>query len=277
MKDMNTITIIALVLIFLGGLGGILLVIGQGINSSGDKQEIIENTKSKNEELKVRIDQLTQERGGLRVSLEARDQRIQQQTEKIEDLNNKLLEKADYIQKYLSGGEGFPYVDFLILNSKPGETQKFLLITKNDFELPIYNIHIEGFDYDRLASKKFKFSLNGENKDAISAEDFSESLVFTYDSELLRSGGGEGSKTEYEVKNSKYYITINTKSIVVVQKVVMHIYEGRMYVAYQIVALKGGILKEHFYDAQINESGKEFIRGKLNEIPNAETSYIRKK
>ena len=53
MTKMNVLTITALVLIFLGGVGAILLTIGQSISSSQDKKDIINTTKEENINLKV--------------------------------------------------------------------------------------------------------------------------------------------------------------------------------------------------------------------------------
>jgi hypothetical protein len=49
---MNGLTVAALGLIFLGGIGAILLVIGQAKSSQEDKLEIINTTKNENFYLK---------------------------------------------------------------------------------------------------------------------------------------------------------------------------------------------------------------------------------
>jgi hypothetical protein len=277
MKKMNIFTIIALILIFLGGVGAILLVIGQAKSSAVDKQEIINNTKLENDALKLQIGELKEERQKLNDSLEKRDQKIQDQSSKIEHLSNKLLDNTDYMQKFISGGEGYPFVDFIVQNKKPGETQKCILISKNESEFPLYNIHIEGYDYEKLLANTYKFLLNEEEKTAIAPNDFSSSSVFTYSSDLLNAGGGEVSPNEFEIKNSKYYITINTKNKTLVQKVVMQDFKGKIYIAYELVDMQGKVLKQHFYDNKMSPIAKEFIKSKLNEIPNVVTSYMRNK
>lgn len=186
------------------------------------------------------------------------------------------LGKTEYMQKYIEGGNAFPFVDFLVFDKKAGESQKFILITKNEFDLPIYNVHIEGIDFDLLNSKKYTFLLDGKQKEGVSASDIKSSIIFIYDAALINPGGGEvDNDTKYEIKKSKYYIAINTKNKTLVQKTVIDQFEGKFYVAFQIVDMKGRILKEHFYDSQISKAAKSFIKAKLNEIPNKLSYYIK--
>ena len=91
---MSTTILIALILIGLGGIGGILLVIGQANSSSIDKADIINTTKNKNNELKEQIVELKNERKKLNKNLKARDNRIQKQQKKI-----KLNEMWNKVQK----------------------------------------------------------------------------------------------------------------------------------------------------------------------------------
>ena len=119
MNKMNTLTIIGIFLVFLGGIGGIILALGQAHSAQNDKKEIISTTKSENKDLKSRIVELKEERIKLSTMLEERDKRISEQNLKIESLNNQLIEKSDYIQKYISGGNSFPSID---VNGIPDET-----------------------------------------------------------------------------------------------------------------------------------------------------------
>ena len=69
MTKMNTMTLIALCLIFLGGIGAILLTIGQSISSSKDKSEIIKSVKIENDALKNDIKEIKDERVKLGLEL----------------------------------------------------------------------------------------------------------------------------------------------------------------------------------------------------------------
>jgi predicted PurR-regulated permease PerM len=87
MKQMNTISIIALILIFLGGVGAILLTIGQSISSTDDKTDIINTTKNENSALKKDLIEIKRERDSLNKTLALRDSNIQKQNKNIIDLS----------------------------------------------------------------------------------------------------------------------------------------------------------------------------------------------
>ncbi|MEC3879142.1 hypothetical protein [Parapedobacter sp. 10938] len=91
---MNTLTIIALVLIFLGGVGAILLTIGQASSTQKDKLEIINTTKSENTRLKLDLEEIKRERDLLNETLTDRDAEIQTQNKAIIDLTLRLSEKS---------------------------------------------------------------------------------------------------------------------------------------------------------------------------------------
>ena len=111
MTKMNTLTIIALILIFLGGIRAILLTIGQSISSSQDKSDIINTTKNENINLKKDIAELKKERNELSEALAKRDAALQEKNDTIIELNNKLSKKSEYIQNYLTGGSGYQVIE----------------------------------------------------------------------------------------------------------------------------------------------------------------------
>lgn len=92
---MNILTIVSYVLIFLGGMGAILLAYSQAIGSEKDKKEIIANTKEQNTRLKEDLNLIKNERDSLSKILAERDERIKVQNENILELSNKLFEKSD--------------------------------------------------------------------------------------------------------------------------------------------------------------------------------------
>jgi septal ring factor EnvC (AmiA/AmiB activator) len=97
MNKMNTLTIIGIFLVFLGGIGGIILALGQAHSAQNDKKEIISTTKSENKDLKSRIVELKEERIKLSTMLEERDKRISEQNLKIESLNNQIISKSIFL------------------------------------------------------------------------------------------------------------------------------------------------------------------------------------
>jgi hypothetical protein len=93
MFKMNTITIIALVLIFSGGIGAILLTIGQTVSSAKNKNEIINITKEENIKLKIDLAEIKEERNELSKALTKRDSAIEEKNDKIfRDLHPRELQ-----------------------------------------------------------------------------------------------------------------------------------------------------------------------------------------
>lgn len=123
---MNTLTIIALILILLGGIGAILLAVGQSKSSQADKSEIINTTQNENKDLKARLVEIKDERDKLSITLEARDKKSQEQNQNIESLSNKLVEKSEYIEKYVSGGNNYPYIEMNRVQSDNGKDDRFV-------------------------------------------------------------------------------------------------------------------------------------------------------
>jgi hypothetical protein len=141
MKKMNFIIILALILIALGSVGAILLTIGQIISSSKDKTDIINTTKEQNKMLTDELRDIKQEGNKLADTLGARDERIRIQNEKIQSLNNRLAEKQDFIQDYLTGGKSYPLIDFNwagkeVINNAETTTFEVFLTNQGRFAIP---------------------------------------------------------------------------------------------------------------------------------------------
>lgn len=88
---MTILSIIALALIFLGGIGGILLAVSQSLEASKTKQDIIRTTQEENLKLKDQLLELRRERDSLKLDLEQRDERIQQQTSMLQAKSDQII------------------------------------------------------------------------------------------------------------------------------------------------------------------------------------------
>ena len=139
-KRMNTLTLISLIAIFIGSLGGIGLVVGQMLSSKDDKEEIISTTKSENINLKSQLDDLVAERAKLKGDLEKRDRKVNSQNETIVSLNNKLMEKTDYITDHLTGSSSIPHLEFKF----QGGDDPYIsgTIVNTDKLLPLINVYV---------------------------------------------------------------------------------------------------------------------------------------
>ena len=105
---MDKWTLIALALIFIGNIGGILIVVVQSKNSAADKDQIIQTANSNNEYLKGQLDDITKERELLKVDLAVRDTENKKKSEEIIQLNKDLLKKSEELNKFLGGSDAYP-------------------------------------------------------------------------------------------------------------------------------------------------------------------------
>lgn len=265
MSKMNTLTIVGLILIFLGGIGGIILAIGQSQSSQADKSEIIETTKNENKDLKNQITELKSERKKLSNTLEARDKRIQEQNQNIESLSNKLVEKSEYIQEFISGENRYPYVEIKKVKGDNGKGDVFLFSIENPFKFPIYNIQIQAFDYEKIASSKYQ--IDNEKRGAIKMTDYLNARIFEYKTDEIPSGEYRMSPEQYSQKSGSFFINIHSRSKRVIQKIVLVKHGNISYAGYIIIDSSGKVLKEHFYNNPPNEIQLE-IKAEFKKIPN---------
>lgn len=262
---MNTITIIGLILIFIGGIGAILLAIGQFQSAKSDKSEIITITTNENTVLKNQITELKNEGKILSDNLEIRDKRIRQQNQEIKSLSNKLVEKSEYIEEFVAGKNRFPFVEMKKVINNKGKADVFVFSIENSFKYPIYNIQIQAFDYDKIISATYR--IETEKKKVIKMADYLNARIFEYNTEEIPSGEFRMSPEQYPVKQGNIYIKIHSRSKSVVQKIVFIKYGNMTHVGYMIVDHSGKILKEHIYDNTPNKIQLEIIT-KLKNIPN---------
>ena len=262
MNKMNIIIIIGISLIFLGGIGGIILAIGQAQSAREDKQEIISTTKTENIDLKLQILELKDEREKLNKLLEMRDKKISDQNQKIESLSNQLIEKSDYIQNYLSGGDSYPYVDINGIPNEKGENAAITFSVVNSFELPIYDITIEAWDYDLIVSKTSYIA-----KDCfIKREDFNNSKLFIFEKRLLSPNSIDLYPGSHPLRPYEIYIRIHTRNKSLIQKASIIEHNGSFFASYQIFSYPDmKLMKEHFYTTSIDIS--KDMKIKLDEIP----------
>ena len=104
---MDSWTIFALALIFIGNVGGILIVVVQSINSAKDKDQIIQTTNSNNQYLKEQLETITKEREVLKSDLTIRDADNREKSEEIIQLNRELLNQSEKLNKFLGASDAY--------------------------------------------------------------------------------------------------------------------------------------------------------------------------
>ena len=262
---MNTISIIALILIFLGGIGAILLTIGQSISSAGDKNEIINTTKTENIELKNQLAELKDERKLLNDSLSERDRNISEQNKEIISLNKKLAEKSEYIQNYVTGGKGYPILDIAEFFGEKNSEHHFAFKIENKFDFPLSNIQIEVFDYEAVKSKAF---YQPEIADPfIKYEDLKTARVVHEKIDEMPAHQHRYIDQSFQIRPGKYSLSISSRSQSINEKIVVKEIDNRMYVGIQIFDSKAKMIEE-LLRGDMSSKIKTILRNELNTIPN---------
>ena len=236
MNKMSIITIVGVVLIFLGGIGGILLSVGQFRSSKNDKNEIIENTKNENDFLKTELNEIKKERADLMELLVERDKKIDAQTIEIISLNKRLIEKSEYIENYLSGGESYPVIEL----RKSDNDQGFYFWIMNNFDVPINNVDVQIFDYDLL--KSFK-----GNSNSMQMSDYLKSIIYNEYYNVLPPKEYRSTPKIFSLKSARLYAKIHTTNRTVIQVLVIH-QNITINVGFQVFDTDGNMLQEMFYE-----------------------------
>lgn len=262
---MNLLSVIALILIFLGGLGGILLTIGQYKSSAVDKSDIINTTKIENAKLKQDLKEIKNERDSLNKTLEKRDLSLAEQTAEIISLNRKLQDKSNYIQNYLTGGNSFPFLEVQESRNSKSDAQRSLFRIVNNFEMPIYNLQIAGFNYDQIETKSVKKSNN--SRITINYDQYLKCRVINQFFNELPPHTSITLQEEIPLVEKRYFVIFSSRGQAVMEKIVTVQLGQELLYGAQLVRLKDHtVLKEDFSPLN-DEKKKEKIKDRLNTIP----------
>ena len=263
MNKMNALTIIGISLVFIGGIGGIILAIGQTRSAQNDKNDIISTTKNENKDLKTQIAELKDERIKLSAMLEERDKKIDEQNIKIESLSNKLVDQSNYIQNYISGGNSYPFIDVNGIQNEKGKNMAFTFSVVNSFDLPVYDITVEAWDYYQVVQKTL-FTIKER---VIKRSDFADSKIFVCEKKLLPPNSVDIHPGSFPLKPYRIWVALHTRNKTVIQKIALIKFEEEYYAGYQVFEyFTFKILKEHFYTTSPNIQVE--LRKELDSIPN---------
>jgi len=261
---MNLISIIALIFIFLGGVGAILLTIGQSISSSEDKNDIINTTKNENLFLKHELNEIKKERDSLSRILEKRDLNIQHQTSNIIHLSNKLSEKSEYIQNYITGGDGYLLLDMRQL-AVTDRSSNFMFQLENLFDMPLYNISCNIYDYEMIKKKSYH-NPTDVLRPCIKLDDYHAAKIVERTFPEINAHNYITIDQIFPVKSCLYYAVVKARNQTVIAKMtILTIGQGDYY-GFQILDLKGKVLKEDINSAMPKPISDK-IKQRLNSIP----------
>lgn len=256
---MNTISIIALILIFFGGIGAILLTIGQSISSSADKNDIINTTKEENRHLKTQLDEIKRERDLLNETLEKRDENISSQNKSIIDLSNKLADQSEYIQNFVTGGKGFPVISLLSLDNK-----SVMFRIQNKFDFPLYNVETHIFNYDIISGSYFKRAEN-PSEIFVKMSDYINARIAVKTWAEIPANEIKSIQDQFPLKVGRYLIKIQSRNQSIYEKLVVIDVDGTFRIGFQIFNSKNQLIYQSF-DKNLNEKFRKPLISKLNSI-----------
>lgn len=248
--------IIAIVLIVLGNIGGIYLIVIQLKDSENDKIAL-------NKDLTA----IKNERDILKNDLEERDKNISEQTGNIIQLSNKLAKQSEYIQSYISGGDGYLFLDIRTFPHKADGTQEFIFQLNNKFEMPIYNISCDIIDFDILSSKTY--TKPSEKLPFIKYSDYYDNAYFLNLKYPEIQGKHEVAFTQdvLKTKNLRYYARISTRNRNILEKITIFQIGDNSFCGYAIYDMRGNKLYEKI-DGGIHNAIKQKLIHNLESMPN---------
>jgi len=188
-------------------------------------------------------------------------------------LASKITNQAQYIEKYISGGESYPHVEMKRVAGQNGRDDSFLFSVENSFALPIYDIAIQAFDYDKISS--LTNSAGAANKSTIKLDDYLSCRLFEFNTAVIPPKEHRMSPDQYTQKSGRLFIVIHSRNKRVIKKIALIQRGNNSYGGYLISDDKGNILKEFIYN---NPSGdiKLEIKNKLNTIPSElDNNFVR--
>nr|MBC7614308.1 hypothetical protein [Pseudopedobacter sp.] len=262
---MSWLFISSIILIGFGALGGILLTIDQFQSGNDSRDEIIKSVKTNNKQLVKQLTSIEKERNELKKDLELRDSKVEKQGEEIINLNRKLSEKSEYISNYLTGGEGYPFIDLVGFEVSKADQAKLYIKIENNFDLPLYNINFSIKDYDMIENLSYYGSDNKVRR--ISEKDYYNSILFKKEMNEIPPHQWNSFESKIPQKPFRFHINIRTKNGVFIEKVVaVEIIKGYFWYGFQLFDNKGNLLLENIKKDMI-PSYKKMVLKALKTIP----------
>lgn len=245
--------------IILVSLAG-LITIGLSINSiiKSNKQE--RELKTKQESLNVAQNKIIEGQASIIQLQDKHSKELKDKTDEVIGLQNKLQEKSDYIQNYLTGGSAYPYITIQVF-----PPDKFVFQMRNDFDFPVYDIEALIYDYDLIDSKTYQIS--GDDIKSIKISDLNKAKFFVGSKPVIPGHEYRTIDIHYPLKKGRYYIQIHTRKSVAITKLTMLILNNELFYGLQVVNKEGILLKEEMSRNVPQETKSEILR-LLESIPN---------
>ena len=269
MKKMHNLLIAALVFVFLGNIAAICIVIIQSRTSAADKDQIIQTSNENNENLKIQLLEIKEERKKLKIDLEERDKENKLLSEEILKLNRELIEKSDELNKFLGASDAYPIL--LVSSSKsnignPG----FTLTIKNESEYPLYDVEIVVMDFNLI----LKNSTFKDGQYIIERKKFEESIILQKEENQITQNSAKITREFFHYPNGLLYIKLKCRNNFVFEKIAFVEFNNIIYHSFMVYDGKGNTLKEWFSEDTPDDI-KNKLKQKFDLIPDSVTlSFI---
>ncbi|MGS2762925.1 hypothetical protein [Sinomicrobium sp. M5D2P9] len=236
---MNNWTIFALTLVFIGNIGGLLIIILQSTSSIRDKNQIIQVSHENKQRLEQELVEIRNERSKLKIDLETRDNENKKLSKEIVKLNRELLEKTNEFNNFMGASGVFPIVSISSLVSTEKE-YSFTFTINNDNKYPVYDININIMDFNKI----LKNSKLENGKYIIKQDKFKESLISVFEEKHLPAFSNIITPTVYHYTDNVFYLKIKSRSSFVFEKIALVREGNKVYNGFQIKNQEGKVLKE---------------------------------
>lgn len=155
------------------------------------------------------------------------------------NLNQRLLEKTEELNKFLGASDSFP---LLIVSSGSSEdgTLGFTFTIKNEFEHPIYDLEIFCMDFNVILTKS-------ELKDGsyhMRRTDFGSSIIFSKEISHLAQNSQIITSELHHFQDGILYVKLKSRNSFVFEKIAFVTIDNVIYVGFMVYDSGGNILKE---------------------------------
>ena len=259
-RMINGWTIFAYVLILLGGVGAVILGWQQSISAYYDS---VKNTESHEKTQNIVADKSKETQN----ELKKRADIIDKKNKEIKKLQDKLIDKSEFIEKYISGGNSYPILHAVELGNLQNSPSKIYFDLLNEFKLPNYDVRIELYDYDLIKLKTFRVFGLGE-RNFMKPIDYEACRLLFHKEALVKPESILKSLYGTELREGNFFVKLFTRNKLVIQKISICKYDNVFYIGSEFFDddIKKTLLTK--YSSGITPKVKQILRKRLDEIPN---------
>jgi hypothetical protein len=205
---------------------------------------------------------------------ERNNDRIQAEKQAIVDsLDSIVRERTNYIADYLPCKDRYPFFNLLVQAGKPGQQDQVVFVVHNRFELPLFDVEAQLFDYNLIEKKKFINPATG--KATISEADDRQTLILQTEHSFIGGLQYKGSiGHNFFSTDAKLVGMLYSRGKTVRQKIVFVRINDKVKMGFRVVEpISGKVLIDSIYGA-FTPGIKDSITKELDKIPDYQNYKI---